>query len=47
MRVAYFGPAGTHTHVAARSAFPNAEERDLPLLFKGGDFARTDVRSAM
>ena len=32
MRVAYFGPAGTHTHVAARSAFPDAEEIDLPTI---------------
>jgi chorismate mutase / prephenate dehydratase len=32
MRVAYFGPAGTHTHVAARSAFANAEELDLPTI---------------
>ena len=24
-----------------------AKARDLPLLYKGGDFARTDVRSAL
>jgi ribonuclease VapC len=28
-------------------AYALAQERDLPLLFKGADFARTDVRSAM
>ncbi|HVJ22147.1 MAG TPA: prephenate dehydratase [Polyangiaceae bacterium] len=32
MRVAYFGPAGTHTHAAARSAFPDADEVDLPTI---------------
>jgi ribonuclease VapC len=28
-------------------AYALAKERDLPLLFKGDDFARTDVRSAV
>ena len=28
-------------------AYALAKERDLPLLFKGDDFARTDVRSAI
>jgi ribonuclease VapC len=28
-------------------AYALAKERDLPLLFKGSDFARTDVRPAM
>ena len=28
-------------------AFVLARERDLPLLFKGNDFARTDVRNAL
>jgi ribonuclease VapC len=28
-------------------AYALAKERDLPLLFKGDDFARTDVRSVM
>ena len=28
-------------------AYALAKERDLPLLFKGDDFARTDLRSAM
>ena len=28
-------------------AYALAKERDLPLLFKGDDFARTDVRSAL
>ena len=28
-------------------AYLLARERDLPLLFKGSDFARTDVRNAL
>jgi len=32
MRVAYFGPVGTHTHVATRSAFPDTEELALPTI---------------
>ena len=28
-------------------AYALAKERNLPLLFKGDDFARTDVRSAI
>ena len=28
-------------------AYLLARERDLPLLFKGNDFARTDVRNAL
>lgn len=31
-RVAYFGPPGTHTHVAARTAFPSGEELDFPTI---------------
>jgi chorismate mutase / prephenate dehydratase len=32
MRLAYFGPAGTHTHAAARSVLRDAEEVDLPTI---------------
>jgi ribonuclease VapC len=28
-------------------AYALAKERDLPLLFKGGDFAKTDIRPAL